>query len=171
MVLYWIVCFFEGGEDFMFVARRLVIFASEDIGNADPRALALAVNTMQGIHLIGMPEARILLGQAVTYLATAPKSNAAYLAIDAAIADVNKHGPLPVPKHLRNTASAASRAQGHGDGYLYPHDFPGHVVAQQYLPDTLSNVTYYTPVQHGAEKVISERLAWFRDQTSGKKKS
>jgi len=169
--LYWTARLIEGGEDPMFVARRLVIFASEDVGNADPRALAVAVSTMQGIHLIGMPEARILLGQAVTYLATAPKSNAAYLAIDAAIADVNKHGPLPVPLHLRSTGSAASRAQGNDKGYLYPHDYPGHVVAQQYRPDQLSDATYYEPVQHGGEKLISERLAWFRDQTSSKKKS
>lgn len=159
--LYWTARLLEGGEDPMFIARRLVIFASEDVGNADPRALTLAVSTMQGINFVGMPEARILLGQAVTYLATAPKSNAAYLAIDAAIACVNAHGPLPVPKPLRNTATAVARKQGHGKGYKYPHDFPNGIVEQQYMPDSLPAETFYSPTERGGERIIRERMAWW----------
>lgn len=162
--LYWTARLLEGGEDPMFVARRLVIFASEDVGNADPRAITLAVSVMQGIHLVGMPEARILLGQAVTYLATAPKSNAAYLAMDSAISCVNKHGPLPVPKPLRNTATSVARAQGHGDGYRYPHDYPHHIVKQDYLPPELQSPVFYTPTDHGGERLIRERMAWWKDQ-------
>ena len=159
--LYWAARLLEGGEDPMFVARRLVIFASEDIGNADPRALTLAVSTMQGVHLVGMPEARILIGQTVTYLATAPKSNAAYKAIDAALELARTRGPLPVPKHLRNTAGDAAKAMGHGDGYQYPHDFPDHIVRQEYLPEQISGASFYSPTSHGAEKTIRERLQWW----------
>ena len=148
----------------MFVARRLVIFASEDIGNADPRALPLAVSTMQGVHLIGMPEARILIGQAVAYLATAPKSNAAYKAIDAALELARSRGPLPVPKHLKNTAGEASKALGNGAGYRYPHDFPDHIVTQDYLPPALAGVSLYLPSSHGAEKTISDRLRWWKSK-------
>jgi putative ATPase len=162
--LYWAARLLDGGEDPMFVARRLVIFASEDIGNADPRSLTLAVSTMQGIHLIGMPEARILLGQAVTYLATAPKSNAAYKAMDAALELTRKHGPLPVPKHLRNAPTDIAKDQGHGDGYRYPHDFPDHIVAQDYFPPKLSGQTLYTPTENGAEKTIAERQRWWAER-------
>lgn len=162
--LYWAARLLDGGEDPMFVARRLVIFASEDIGNADPRALSLAVSTMQGVHLIGMPEARILIGQAVTYLATAPKSNAAYKAMNAALAATRSHGPLSVPKHLRQAPTAIAASQGHGDGYKYPHDFPDHIVAQDYLPPQLQDQVFYTPTGHGAEKTIGERMSWIQDQ-------
>jgi putative ATPase len=166
--LYWMARLLDGGEDPMFVARRLVIFSSEDIGNADPRALSLAVSAMQGIHLIGMPEARILLGQACTYLATAPKSNAAYKAIDAAIAAARKHGPLPVPLHLRNAPTQIAESQGHGEGYRYPHDFPDHIVHQDYLPPELAGTTLYTPTQHGAEKLIAERIAWWHQRLAAR---
>jgi putative ATPase len=162
--LYWCARMLEGGEDPMFIARRLVIFASEDIGNADPRALQLAVSTMQAVHLIGMPEARITLGQAITYLATAPKSNRAYLAINAAIETVRKNGPLPVPPHLRNAHTALSKSMGDGDGYQYPHDHPYHIVAQDYLPEKLQGTVFYTPAQHAAEKVIADRMAWMAEQ-------
>ena len=166
--LYWAARLLEGGEDPMFVARRLVIFASEDVGNADPRALTLAVSTMQGIHLVGMPEARILLGQAVTFLATAPKSNAAYKAMDAAL-QLARRGPLSVPKHLRNTAGDAAKAEGHGEGYLYPHDFPDHIVAQDYLPPELGEPALYQPTRNGAEKVISERQQWWKSRLKDRK--
>jgi len=169
--LYWAARLLDGGEDPMFVARRLVIFASEDIGNADPRSLTLAVSTMQGIHLIGMPEARILLGQAVTYLATAPKSNASYKAMDAALELTRKHGPLPVPKHLRNAPTDIAKDQGHGDGYRYPHDYPDHIVAQDYLPPKLSGQTLYTPTESGAEKTIKERLGWWRDRLESRRET
>jgi len=162
--LYWCARMLEGGEDPMFVARRLVIFASEDIGNADPRALQLAVSAMQATHLIGMPEARIAIGQAVTYLATAPKSNRSYLAIDAAIATVKKTGPLPVPPHLKNAHTALAKSMGDGHGYKYPHDHPAHIVAQEYLPEKLQGTVFYTPTNHAGEKVIAERMAWMAEQ-------
>ena len=164
--LYWAARLLEGGEDPMFVARRLVIFASEDIGNADPRALTLAVSTLDAVHRIGMPEARIPLAQAITYLASAPKSNAAYKAINEAIAVVRQSGPLPVPLHLRNAPTTMAKSQGHGDGYLYPHDFPDHIVEQDYLPEQLRNTRFYKPTGQGTEKTIGERLAWWRNRLS-----
>ena len=167
--LYWTARLIEGGEDPMFIARRLIIFASEDIGNADPRALTLAVSTMQGVHNVGMPEGRILLGQAVTYLATAPKSNAAYRAINAAIDNVRNTGPLPVPAHLRNAPTAFAKQQGHGNSYLYPHDYPHNIVEQRYLPESMGDVAFYQPTNHGAERVIRERLAWWHDTLAKRK--
>ncbi len=165
--LYWMARMLEGGEDPVFVARRLVIFASEDIGNAEPRALPLAVATMEGCARIGMPEARILLGQACTFLATSPKSNASYTAINAALAEVKQSGALPVPLHLRNAPTGLAKSMGHGAEYRYPHDFPGHVVAQQYLPDALVGTRFYTPTTQGAEKTIGERLAWWKQTLGG----
>jgi putative ATPase len=159
--LYWMARMLEGGEDPVFVARRLVIFAAEDVGNADPRALQVAVAGMEGVRLIGMPEARILLGQVCTYLATAPKSNAAYKAIDAAIASVRGRGALPVPLHLRNAPTALARSMGHGAAYRYPHDHPDHIVEQQHLPDALVGVRFYSPTDQGYEKTVGERLAWW----------
>jgi putative ATPase len=159
--VYWMARMLEGGEDPVFVARRMVIFAAEDIGNADPRALELAVAAMDGSARIGMPEARLLLGQAVTYLATAPKSNAAYNAINAALAEVRATGALPVPLHLRNAPTGLAKELGHGAAYRYPHDFPDHIARQQYLPDELVGKVYYEPVDAGAEKTIRERLAWW----------
>jgi len=162
--LYWCARMLEGGEDPMFIARRLVIFASEDIGNADPRALQVAVSAMQATHLIGMPEARITLGQAVTYLATAPKSNRAYLAIDSAIETVRRTGPLPVPPHLKNAHTALAKSLGDGHGYKYPHDHPAHIVDQTYLPVKLQGTIFYTPADHAGEKVIADRMAWIAAQ-------
>jgi putative ATPase len=159
--VYWLARMLEGGEDPVFAARRMVIFASEDVGNAEPRALELAVAAMEGAARIGMPEARILLGQAATFLATAPKSNASYRAIDAAIAEVRRTGALPVPLHLRNAATGLAKKLGHGVDYRYPHDFPDHVVRQQYLPDEIAGARYYEPVEAGAERTIRERLAWW----------
>jgi len=164
--LYWCARMLEGGEDPMFIARRLVIFSSEDIGNADPRALQVAVSTMQGVHLVGMPEARIILGQAVTYLASAPKSNRAYTAINAALQTVRKTGALSVPAHLRNAPTDLAKKLGHGDGYKYPHDFPNHIVRQEYLPPELAGTVFYQPATHGGEKTISERLQWWDAQMS-----
>jgi putative ATPase len=165
--LYWMARMIEGGEEPVFIARRLVIFASEDIGNAEPRALPLAVATLEGCARIGMPEARILLGQACTFLATSPKSNASYTAIDAAIAAVRERGALPVPLHLRNAPTSLAKSMGHGAEYRYPHDHPGHIVAQQYLPDALVGTTFYTPSTQGAEKTIGERLAWWKQRLGG----
>jgi putative ATPase len=162
--LYWMARMLEGGEDPVFVARRMVIFASEDVGNAEPRALPLAVAAMEGCARIGMPEARILLGQACTFLATAPKSNRSYVAVDAALAAVRESGALPVPLHLRNAPTGLAKSLGHGADYRYPHDVPGAIVAQQYLPDALAGRTFYTPSAHGAEKTIGERLAWWKQK-------
>ncbi|MFT4626494.1 MAG: putative ATPase [Myxococcota bacterium] len=160
--LYWLARLVRGGEDPTYIARRLVIFAAEDVGNADPRALTLAVSTAQALERIGLPEGRIPLAQCVTWLATCPKSNAAYLAIDLALADVDRLGPLPVPLHLRNASTREMKAEGYGRGYRYPHDFPDRIVRQQYLPDALQGARYYTPVQHGVEKTIHDRLEWWR---------
>ena len=157
--LHWLARMIEAGEDPRFIARRLIIFASEDVGNADPRALQVAVAAGQAVQLIGWPEARINLAQAVTFLACAPKSNASYAAINEAIADVQKYGALPVPLHLRN-ATSATRGD-YGDGYKNPHRHPYNIVKQQYLPDKLADRMYYRPVNHGDEKTFSQRLAWW----------
>lgn len=164
--LYWAARLMEAGEDPMFIARRLVIFASEDVGNADPRALEVATSAATAVKLIGMPEARIVLGQAVSYLATAPKSNAAYLAINAALKEVRRSGQLPVPLHLRNAATHLDREAGVGQGYKYPHDAPFGVVDQQYLPDALQGRVFYEPTQWGNEKTIRDRMAWWRSKLS-----
>jgi putative ATPase len=160
--LYWLARLIRGGESPAFIARRLVIFAAEDVGNADPRALQVAVAAADAAERVGWPEARIPLAMAVTWLATSPKSNAAYLAIDAALADVDRFGPLPVPLHLRNAATADDRATGMGVGYRYPHDFPDRIVAQRYLPERLDGTRYYEPSPIAEEKRIAERLAWWR---------
>jgi len=160
--LYWLARMIAGGEDPVFIARRLVIFASEDIGNADPRALQVAVAASQAVRLVGLPEGRIPLAQAATFLACSPKSNASYKGIDAALAEVRRSGALEVPRHLRNPVTSAMKAEGYGDGYLYPHDHPFRIVAQEYLPAPLRGVRYYHPADHAEEKTIAERLAWWR---------
>jgi putative ATPase len=154
--LYWLAKMIEGGEDPLFIARRLVIVASEDIGNADPRGLMVAVATQQAVAAIGMPEGRIPLAQATTYLALAPKSNAAYVAVDAALADVRSGRVLPVPPFLQDAHYAGAKRLERGQGYLYPHDFPGHFVAQDYLGAKRS---YYRPTRQGFEARLAERMA------------
>lgn len=161
--LYWLACLIEGGEDPNFITRRLVIFASEDIGNADPAALAIAMHAAEAVRFIGYPEGRIVLGQAVTALALAPKSNRAYLAINAAIAAVREHGALPVPPHLINASTPLDRQLGHGAGYDYPHDHADGMGRQQYLPDALVNVRFYEPSERGREAELGKRLAAIRD--------
>ncbi len=155
--LYWLARMLEAGEDPLFVARRLVIFASEDVGNADPRALQLAVAARDATHFVGLPEARFALSQATIYLATAPKSNAAgaYFAAAEAVRD---RGALPVPLHLRNPSTALARELGHGRDYRNPHAFEGHHVAQEYLPDELVGTRFFEPGDQGFEKVIRERM-------------
>ena len=157
--LYWMMRMLEAGEDPLFIARRMVIFAAEDVGNADPRALQVAVAAKDAVHFVGLPEGRIPLAQAVTYLATAPKSNASYKAMLAAAADVKQHGPLPVPLHLRNAPTKLMKDLGYGRDYKYAHDYDGHIVAQQHLPDRLKDRRYYEPTDIGEERVIRERLA------------
>ena len=158
--LYWL----ESGEDPLFILRRMTVFAAEDVGNADPRGLQVAVSALQAFQLVGMPEGRIILGQAVSYLATAPKSNAAYLGIDQAIAEVKKSGALAVPMHIRNAPTSLMKKLGYGKGYRYPHDYDGGFVAQGYLPEELSGRRFYQPKESGYEKSIKERLEWLRGE-------
>ena len=155
--VHYLARMLEGGEDPRFVARRIMILASEDIGLADPQALQVATAAAQSVALVGMPEARIILSQAVIYCALAPKSNAAYNAINRAIADVRAGAAGQVPVHLRDGHYAGAKQFGHGVGYVYAHDAPGHVAAQQYLPDTLRGTVYYEPTQHGFERTLTER--------------
>ena len=150
--LHYLARMIEGGEDPRFIARRIIICAAEDVGNADPTALMLAVTAMQAAEMIGWPEARIPIAQAVTYIAAAPKSNAAYLAIDRAMADVRERECGPVPLHLRDSHYRGAQLLGHGRGYLYPHDFPDGYVDQQYLPEALAGTVYYQPTAFGAEQ-------------------
>ena len=155
--VHYLARMLEGGEDPRFVARRIMNLASEDIGLADPQALQVATAAAQSVALVGMPEARIILSQAVIYCALAPKSNAAYNAINRAIADVRAGASGQVPVHLRDGHYAGAKQFGHGVGYVYAHDEPGHVAAQQYLPDTLRGTVYYEPTQHGFERTLTER--------------
>jgi len=166
--LYWLARLVAAGEDPRFLCRRLMVFAAEDVGNADPRGLAVAVAAADAVDRIGMPEGRIPLAQACTFLACAPKSNAAYLAIDAALAEVKRTGALPVPLHLRNAPTQHMQEEGYGANYRYPHDHPYGVVAQQYRPSELAHVKWYEPKPWGEEKRIAERLAfWARKQDEG----
>src|SRR5262249_15582360 len=136
--VYWMARMLEAGEDPRFVLRRMVIFASEDVGNADPRALAVAMDAVDAFRFVGMPEGVLPMTQAVLYLATAPKSNTALKTYAAAIEAVKQHGTLPVPHHIRNAPTTLMKELGFGQGYQYPHDFEGHHVAQTYLPDELA---------------------------------
>jgi putative ATPase len=163
--LYWLARMLEAGEDPIFLLRRMVILASEDVGNADPRALQVAVAALQGFQLVGLPEGRIIMAQAVTYLATAPKSNASYIGIDAAMAEVRKSGALPVPLHIRNAPTRLMKDLGYHKGYHYAHDYAEGYVAQEYLPDQLKGRKFYDPAGHGYEKTIKER----QDRLKGRK--
>jgi len=166
--LHYLARMLEAGEDPRFIARRIVIAASEDVGMGDPTALQTAVAAMHAVAQIGMPEARIILGQAVVHNALAPKSNAAYLGINEAIADVRAGKGGPVPVHLRGSGYAGAARLGHGDGYRYAHDGEDGVVAQQYLPDDLAGTTdYYRPTGRGFEERLSVRLAWLKDRLRG----
>jgi putative ATPase len=163
--LYWLARMLEAGEDPLFILRRLVILASEDIGNADPRALQIAVTALQGFQFVGMPEGRIILGQAVTYLATAPKSNASYTGIDAALAEVRKSGALPVPLHIRNAPTKLMKELGYHAGYRYSHDYENAFTGQEYLPEKLKGKTFYAPRGQGYEKTIIERMEHLKKTT------
>ena len=156
--LYWLARMLEAGEDPLFIARRLVILASEDIGLANPGALPVAVAAQQAVHFIGLPEGRIPLAEATVYLATSPKSNAAYMALERALDDVRNNPHDPVPLHLRNAVTGLMRGMGYGAGYRYSHDYEGHFEAQEYLPPNLSDRRYYEPSDQGSEVAIAERL-------------
>ena len=160
--LYWLARMLEAGEDPLFIIRRMIILASEDIGNADPRALQVATAALQAFQFVGLPEGRIILGQAVTYLATAPKSNASYAGIDAAFAEVRTSGALPVPMHIRNAPTRLMKDLGYHKGYKYDHDYAEGYAGQECLPEKLAGKRFYEPRGHGYEKNILERMEWLR---------
>jgi len=162
--LYWMMRMIEAGEDPLFIARRMIIFASEDIGNADPQALQVAVAAKDAVHFVGLLEGRIPLAQAVTYLATAPKSNASYKAMLAAASDVQAQGALPVPLHLRNAPTPLMEKLGYGKNYKYAHNFPDHIVEQQHMPKELEGRKYYSPAESGHENQIKQRLQNWEEQ-------
>ncbi len=143
--IFYLARALNGGEDPMFLARRIVICASEDVGMANPNALVVATNAMQAVHMIGMPEARIILSEAAVYVATSKKSNATYLGINKALEDVQTKDTGEIPMHIRNAPIEKMKELGYHEGYLYPHDFPGHYVEQQYLPDKMLGTKYYNP--------------------------
>ncbi len=166
--LYWLARMIQAGEDPLFIARRLVVLAAEDIGLAQPEALSVAVATQQAVHFLGMPEARIPLAEATVYLATAPKSNSAYQALELALEDVRKLPNDPVPLHLRNAVTGLMSGMGYGKGYRYAHEYEGHFTEQDYLPPSVQGHRYFQPSTEGQEKEIKERLeGWGGEDSSG----
>jgi putative ATPase len=165
--VYWLARMLEGGEDPLFIARRMVVLASEDIGNAMPNALVLAETTFSAVEKIGMPESRIILSQCATYLASSPKSNSSYMAIDGAWADVRNLPLYSVPIHLRNAPTKFMKQLGYGKEYKYPHSFENHFIEEEYLPEEIKNKQYYFPTENGNEKTLKERLKFL---WKGKKK-
>lgn len=163
--VYYLTRMLEAGEDPRFLLRRMVIFASEDVGNADPMALTLATSALSAFELVGLPEGTLPMTQAAAYLASAPKSNRVLMAYASARRDVNEHGPLPVPAKLKNASSGLDKARGHGQGYKYPHDLGGFVPEETYLPDKLVGRRYYDPSDNGFEKEIKARLSALRART------
>jgi putative ATPase len=166
--LYWLARMLEAGEDPLYIARRMVRFASEDVGLADPQALSVALAAMEAFHFIGPPEGELALAEAAVFLATAPKSNAIYTAYGKAKQDVSAKGALPVPLPVRNAPTKLMKELGYGRGYKYAHDFSAGIVAQDYFPEELGSRLYYQPTNRGFEKTISERLAAWR-QKMGRK--
>ncbi len=175
--LYWLARMLEAGEDPLYIARRLVRFASEDIGLADPQALTLAVAAQQAVHFIGMPEGNLALAEAVVYLATAPKSNSLYEAYAKVKEEIEKGADEPVPLHLRNPVTPLMKQMGYGKGYKYAHNYPGHIVKQQHLPDSLQGKRYYTPSDQGYEQEVANQIkAWLKSlspprEPKGKRKA
>ena len=162
--LYWLTKMLEAGEDPLYIARRLIRFASEDVGMADPQALVVSMAAQQAVHFIGMPECNLALAEAVVYLSTAPKSNSLYQAYSRVQEEIKKGTAESVPLHLRNAVTPLMKEMGHGEGYQYPHDHPGHFVEQQNLPDSLQDKQFYTPSDQGFEKEIVSRLkTWWRN--------
>ncbi len=167
--LYWLARMLEAGEDIRFIARRLIISAAEDIGLANPNALLLAQATFDAVDKVGMPEARIILAETVIYLASSPKSNSAYMAINKAIETVRQTGELLVPLHLRNAPTKLMKELGYGGDYKYPHDYPGHFLEQDYLPDKVKNQRFYIPADNPQERKILERLRqWWKKRWNKK---
>jgi putative ATPase len=162
--LYWLGRMLEAGEDPLYIARRMVRFASEDVGMADPQALQVAVSAMEAFHFIGLPEGNLALAQAAVYLATAPKSNALYTAFQGVQKDVRELENMPVPLHIRNAPTSLMRDLGYGKEYKYPHDYPDHFIEEEYLPENLKGRIYYHPTEQGCEKEIKKRLGHWRDR-------
>ncbi len=160
--LYWLGRMLEAGEDPLYIARRMIRFASEDVGNADPQALQVAVSAMEAFHFIGLPEGDLALAQAAVYLATAPKSNALYTAYQTVKKDVRELENMPVPLHIRNAPTSLMKDLGYGKGYQYPHDYPDHFVEEEYLPENLKGKIYYHPSDQGFEREIKKRLEYWR---------
>jgi putative ATPase len=163
--VYYLARMLYAGESVTFIARRIMICAAEDVGLADPNALTVAVSASQAVERIGMPEARIILAQAAAYVASAPKSNAAYMAVDEALAEVEHSGNLPIPTHLQDAHYKGAAKLGHGIGYLYAHDYDKHYVEQQYLPYELNGKEFYSPTDNGYEKKIKEHMKWLKGKT------
>lgn len=161
--VYYLARMLYGGEDIKFIARRIMICAAEDVGNADPQALTVAVSAAQAAERIGLPEAQIILSQAVTYVACAPKSNAACLAIQKAMGAVSSQRIMPVPVHLQDKHYKGAAKLGHGQGYLYAHDYPKHYVKQQYLPDGMENAVFYEMSDNGYEREMKEYMRWVKE--------
>lgn len=159
--VYWLARMIEGGEDVKFIARRMIIAASEDIGLANPNALLMATTTFQAVQAVGFPEARIILSQAVIYLATSPKSNSAYLAINAAQSQVKETGSLPIPLHIRNAPTQLMKKLNYGKNYLYAHNYAGNFVEQEFLPDEISGQSFFEPQNNPAEAKIRQRMKGF----------
>jgi putative ATPase len=162
--LYWLGRMLEAGEDPLYIVRRLIRFASEDVGLADPKALVVAVAAQQAVHFVGMPEGNLALAEAVVYLATAPKSNSLYVAYSNVQQDVQRTRNEPVPLHLRNAVTGLMKAEGYGKGYKYAHDYPEHFVKQQNLPDSIKDKRYYFPGDQGDEAEIADRLKSLREK-------
>ena len=163
--VYYLARMLEGGEDIKFIARRLLILSSEDVGLANPNAFLIAQNTFDAVHKIGMPESRIILSECTIYLATSPKSNSAYEAIDAALAEVRESGHLPIPLHLRNAPTKLMKDLGYGKEYKYAHAFEGNFVDQEFLPEKIKNKRFYTPQNNQSETKILERLrSWWKSR-------
>jgi putative ATPase len=159
--LYWLARMIDAGEDPLYIARRVVRMASEDIGLADPRALSLALSAKDAYHFLGSPEGDLAIAEAVIYLATAPKSNRAYVAWQGALAAAREHPGEPVPLHIRNAPTKLMRDIGYGRGYRYDHDEGGFAAGQEYLPERLRGASWYAPSRHGFEKTLGERIEWW----------
>ncbi|MEI6126169.1 MAG: replication-associated recombination protein A [Pseudomonadota bacterium] len=168
--LYWLARMLEAGEDPLYIARRLVRFASEDIGNADPQALRITLEAKDAFHFLGLPEGNLALAQAALYLATAPKSNALYTAYAKVVETIRETGSLPVPLHIRNAPTRLMKDLDYGKGYKYAHDFPEAIVAQECLPEALSEIKFYFPPERGFEKIIKERMDYVERKKREKKK-
>ena len=167
--LYWLVRMLRSGEDPLYIARRLIRFASEDIGNADPQALTVSLNARESYHMLGSPEGELAIAQAVIYLATAPKSNSTYTAYNKVIQDIERTGSLPVPLHIRNAPTRLMKELGYGKGYQYAHDSPAALVDQDHLPEELCGARYYEPSNRGHESIIKDRLTKWRQILSQRK--